>query len=72
MPGDRVSVTGIYRAVPQRPNPKQRNVMSIYKTHVDVVHFRKNDAKRLVANIFYVTLLTLENFRFLIDLNSFH
>jgi len=47
MPGDRVSVTGIYRAVPQRSNPKMRNVMSIYRTHVDVVHFRKSDEKRL-------------------------
>ena len=47
MPGDRVSVTGIYRAVPQRANPKTRNVMSIYKTHIDVVHFRKSDSSRL-------------------------
>jgi len=47
MPGDRVSVTGIYRAVPQRSNPKMRNIRSIYKTHIDVVHFRKCDTTRL-------------------------
>jgi len=47
MPGDRVTVTGIYRAVPHRNNPKVRSVVSVYKTHVDVVHFRKADAKRL-------------------------
>lgn len=46
-PGDRVAVTGIYRAVPMRVNPKQRNIKSVYKTHIDVVHFRKTDAKRL-------------------------
>jgi DNA replication licensing factor MCM4 len=47
MPGDRVSITGIYRAVPHRSNPKLRTVVSVYKTHVDVVHFRKADVKRL-------------------------
>jgi len=46
-PGDRVTITGIYRAVPLRVNPRQRNVKSVYKTHIDVVHFRKLDTKRL-------------------------
>lgn len=46
-PGDRVTVTGIYRAVPLRVNPRMRNVKSVYKTHIDVVHFRKLDSKRL-------------------------
>ena len=39
-PGDRVEVTGIFRAVPRRPNPKMRSVRTVYKTHLDVVHFR--------------------------------
>lgn len=43
--GDRVTVTGIYRATPLRGNGQ--NVKSVYKTHVDVVHFRKVDNKRL-------------------------
>ena len=46
-PGDRVFVTGIYRAVPHRSNPKMRNLNSVYKTHIDVVHFRKNSDERL-------------------------
>lgn len=46
-PGDRITVTGIYRAVPLRVNPRMRNVKSVYKTHIDVVHFRKLDTKRL-------------------------
>lgn len=46
-PGDRVNVTGIYRAVPIRVNPKVRNVKSVYKTHIDVIHYRKTDSKRL-------------------------
>ncbi|XP_017777636.1 PREDICTED: DNA replication licensing factor MCM4 [Nicrophorus vespilloides] len=46
-PGDRVTVTGIYRAQPLQVNPKMRNVKSVYKTHIDVLHFRKIDSKRL-------------------------
>lgn len=46
-PGDRVNVTGIYRAVPIRVNPRVSNVKSVYKTHIDVIHYRKTDAKRL-------------------------
>lgn len=49
-PGDRVKVTGIYRATPLRVNPRMRNVKAVYKTHIDVVHFRKLDAKRLNEN----------------------
>ncbi|KAL7735926.1 hypothetical protein ACLKA6_002369 [Drosophila palustris] len=44
-PGDRVTVTGIYRAMPLKG--KGLNVKSVYKTHIDVVHFRKVDNKRL-------------------------
>ncbi|XP_013775385.1 DNA replication licensing factor mcm4-like isoform X2 [Limulus polyphemus] len=50
-PGDRVTVTGIYRATAVRVNPWQRNVKSVYRTHIDVVHFRKVDTKRLYEDI---------------------
>ena len=46
-PGDRITVTGIYRAVPLRVNPIVRNVKSVYRTHIDAVHFRKVDVHRL-------------------------
>ena len=46
-PGDRITVTGIYRATPLRVNPRMRNVKAVYKTHIDVVHYRKVDSKRL-------------------------
>ena len=43
----RVTVTGIYRATPMRVNPRQRNVKAVYKTYIDVIHFKKTDKKRL-------------------------
>ncbi|VDK83146.1 unnamed protein product [Litomosoides sigmodontis] len=46
-PGDRVAVTGIYRAVPTRINPRMRSVNSVYRTSIDVLHFRKTDQSRL-------------------------
>ncbi|XP_063225908.1 DNA replication licensing factor MCM4 [Bacillus rossius redtenbacheri] len=45
--GDRVTVTGIYRAVPTQVNPRMRSVRSVYRTHIDAVHFRKVDSRRL-------------------------
>ncbi|XP_023234915.1 DNA replication licensing factor MCM4-like [Centruroides sculpturatus] len=50
-PGDRVTVTGIYRACPVRVDTRRRNVRSVYRTHIDVVHFRKIDQKRLHEDI---------------------
>eukprot|EP00899_Mesostigma_viride_P019945 jgi/Mesvir1/27952/Mv20159-RA.2 len=49
MPGDRVEATGVFRAMPVRVNPNQRTVKSIYKTYLDVVHLKKNDKNRLMA-----------------------
>ena len=40
-------MTGIYRATPLRVNPQHRTVKAVYKTYIDVVHFRKTDLKRL-------------------------
>lgn len=41
-PGDRLEVTGVYRAMPQRTNPKLQTVKSIYKTFIDTIHFRRS------------------------------
>lgn len=46
-PGDRVEITGIYRAIPLRVNPRTRNFKAVYKTHIEVLHFKKKDNKRL-------------------------
>ena len=40
-PGDRVEVTGVLRAQPRRVNPKITKLKSVYKTYIDVIHFRR-------------------------------
>ncbi|KAH8814909.1 MCM2/3/5 family-domain-containing protein [Xylogone sp. PMI_703] len=49
--GDRVEVTGIFRATPIRVNPRQRTLKSIYKTFIDVVHVQKIDKKRMGIDV---------------------
>ncbi|KAI5839163.1 MCM2/3/5 family-domain-containing protein [Morchella snyderi] len=45
--GDRIEVTGIFRSVPVRVNPRQRNIKSLFKTYVDVLHIQKVDKRRM-------------------------
>ncbi|GMR54041.1 hypothetical protein PMAYCL1PPCAC_24236, partial [Pristionchus mayeri] len=46
-PGDRVTLTGIFRAQAVRSNPKQRALNSVYRSNIDALHFRKTDKQRL-------------------------
>jgi DNA replication licensing factor MCM4 len=46
-PGDRLIVTGIFRSVPVRVNPRQRTMKSLFKTFLDVVHVRLGTDDRL-------------------------
>ncbi|KAG8835838.1 hypothetical protein FRC17_000802 [Serendipita sp. 399] len=46
-PGDRLTVTGIFRSVPVRVNPRQRTIRSLFKTYIDVVHIKRGDGKRV-------------------------
>ncbi len=39
-PGDRVEITGLFRAVPRRQNPKRTVLNTIYKTYIDVIHYK--------------------------------
>ena len=45
-PGDRVQITGIYRAVPMRLKATQRSLRSVYKTYIDVIHYKKTEQGR--------------------------
>jgi DNA replication licensing factor MCM4 len=49
--GDRVEITGIFKATPVRVNPRQRTLKSIYKTYVDVLHIQKVDKKRMGIDV---------------------
>jgi len=46
-PGDRIAVTGIFRSVPVRVNPRRRTIKALFKTYLDVTHIAKTDSKRL-------------------------
>ncbi|CAD6586113.1 MAG: hypothetical protein TREMPRED_004335, partial [Tremellales sp. Tagirdzhanova-0007] len=46
-PGDRVVVTGIFRSIPVRVNPRQRTIKSLFKTYLDVVHVKRTNTARL-------------------------
>ncbi|KAJ4967870.1 hypothetical protein NE237_014571 [Protea cynaroides] len=48
-PGDRVEVTGIYRAMSVRVGSTQRTVKSLFKTYVDCLHLKKTDKSRMRA-----------------------
>lgn len=48
-PGDRVEITGVYRADPMKVNPRTRNVRTVYKTFMDAIHFKKTDKHRLAC-----------------------
>ncbi|KAI8899989.1 MCM2/3/5 family-domain-containing protein [Globomyces pollinis-pini] len=49
-PGDRVEITGIFRAISVRVNPRQRNIKSLFKTYIDVVHIKKSSKKRIAVD----------------------
>jgi DNA replicative helicase MCM subunit Mcm2 (Cdc46/Mcm family) len=46
-PGDRVTVTGIYRAMPMRVKATQRSLKAVYKTYIDVIHFSRTEKGRM-------------------------
>ncbi|KAK2195628.1 bifunctional MCM domain/Mini-chromosome maintenance complex protein 4/P-loop containing nucleoside triphosphate hydrolase/Nucleic acid-binding [Babesia duncani] len=41
MPGDKVEVTGIFKASPIRPSPRTRSTSAVYRTFVNVLYIRK-------------------------------
>lgn len=46
-PGDRVYVTGVFRAIQTRVHPKMRKVKTSYRTTIDILHYRKIKTGRL-------------------------
>lgn len=48
-PGDRVEVTGIYRAMSVRVGATQRTVKSLFKTYIDCLHIKKTNKSRMAT-----------------------
>jgi len=48
-PGDRVEITGVFRAQPLRVNSRRRTVRAVHKTYVDAIHFQKENKARVGA-----------------------
>ena len=46
-PGDRMEVTGIYRAQAMRVKATQKTLKSVYRTYIDVIHFKRTEKGRL-------------------------
>lgn len=48
-PGDRVEITGVYKARSVRTNPRKRTIRSLFVTYIDAIHFKKTQAGRIAA-----------------------
>ncbi|PFH50834.1 hypothetical protein AMATHDRAFT_3571 [Amanita thiersii Skay4041] len=46
-PGDRLVISGIFRSIPVRVNPRQRKLKSLFKTYLDVVHIKHGTGEGL-------------------------
>lgn len=46
----RLEITGIFRGVPVRVNPRQRTIKALFRTYLDVVHIKRSDQKRLAVD----------------------
>ena len=42
-PGDRVEVTGVFRALAAKSNPRQSTLQTVYKTYIDAIHIRRQE-----------------------------
>ena len=45
-PGDRIAVTGVYRAIAPRVNPRARTQKSVFRTYIDVIHIGKEETRQ--------------------------
>lgn len=46
-PGDRVTITGIFKVMGVRVKPNQRKLKNVYRTYVDVITYTKVDVSRV-------------------------
>lgn len=46
-PGDRVTITGIFKVMGIRVKPNQRKLKNVYRTYIDVITYTKVDVSRV-------------------------
>jgi DNA replication licensing factor MCM4 len=49
-PGDRLEITGVFRAIPVRVNPRQHTIKQLFKTYIDIVHVKHSSSKRIAID----------------------
>ncbi|EDR23055.1 DNA replication licensing factor MCM4, putative [Entamoeba dispar SAW760] len=55
-PGDRIEVTGVYRADPVKIGVSQRTVRAVFRSYIDVIHIKKY-SKETEVDIDFTTLV---------------
>lgn len=45
--GERVAVTGVFRAAPAAVNVRRATLRALHRTHIDALHYRKVHSDRL-------------------------
>lgn len=46
-PGDRITITGIYKVEGMRVNPHIRLLKSVYKTFIDIIHISRDERSKM-------------------------
>ena len=46
-PGDRITLTGIYKVEGMRVNPRIRMLKSVYKTFIDAIHISRDERSKM-------------------------
>ena len=69
-PGDRIEVTGIYRASPMRVSKLKRTLKSIYSTYIDVVSFEKVKSEKFTHEEEQDTELSEEKKREILEISQ--
>ncbi|XP_034835332.1 DNA replication licensing factor MCM4 [Maniola hyperantus] len=46
--GERVAITGVFRAAPATVNPRRATLKALHRTHLDALHYKKTHSERLL------------------------
>ena len=49
-PGDRVTITGIYKVEGMRVNPHIRMLKTVYKTFIDAIHISRDERSKMFSD----------------------